>query len=222
VPPGDHQAGDLGEPVLTDQIPLLAEPGNRREVRLFVPIYQKQAVLDTVENRRKHLQGFVVGVFSPRQILEEGLHTTMPAGIDIWLADSTDPANERALCFHQSRLRSADSDPSKAPIDAGRSELRLSETLDVAGRRWTVTCVAVPQFVAMRTTWYPWGAAAAGLLLTGLLASYLAGIAKRDARTMQLAAQLTETNRQLEKESADRDESRVDAANEPNEVQNPV
>ncbi len=74
----------------------------------------------------------------------------------------------------------------------------------MAGRRWTVTCVAVPQFVAMRTTWHPWCAAASGLLLTALLAAYLAGIAKRDAQTRQLAAQLTDTHRRLEKESAER------------------
>jgi PAS domain S-box-containing protein len=204
-----RRACDLGEPALTGQIPLLAEPANRRGVRLFVPIYRKQAVLDTVENRRKYLLGFVVGVFSPKETLEEGLRTLMPAGIDIWVSDSTDSADEHALCYHRSRLRPAGSEELKEATNPDNSVLRLSETLDVAGRRWTVACVAVPQFVAMRTTWYPWGAAAAGLLLTGLIASYLAGIAKRDARTIQLAAQLTETNRQLEKESADRKQAEL-------------
>ena len=202
-----RRACDLGEPALTDRIPLMAEPGKRREVRLFTPIYQKNAAIDNVENRRKHLQGFVVGVLSPKQVVEEALRTLVPAGIDIWLVDSTDRTDEHPLYYHRSRLRPGDSDPSGLPIDTGKDEFHLSDTLDVAGRRWRVTCVAVPQFIAARTTWYPWGAAAAGLLLTGLLAAYLAGIAKRDAQTVQLAAQLTETHRRLEKESADRQQA---------------
>jgi PAS domain S-box-containing protein len=204
-----RRACDLGEPVLTDRLPLAAEPGNRREVRLFVAIYHKNVALDTVERRRKHLQGFVVGVFSPRQVVEEAIGTLMPAGIDIWLVDSTDPTAEHSLYFHRSRMRPPDSDPSTLSIDAGKKGLCWSETLDAAGRRWTVTCVAVPQFVAARTTWYPWGAAAAGLLLTGLLAAYLAGIARRDAQTKQLAAQLTETHGRLEKESSDRKQAEL-------------
>ena len=204
-----RRACNLGEPTLTDRIPLMAEPGKHREVRLFIPIYQKNAAIDTVENRRKHIQGFVVGVLSPKQIVEEALRTLMPAGIDIWLVDSTDPADEHPLYYHRSRLRPPDSDPSRLPTDTGKNEFRLSETLDVAGRRWAVTCVAVPQFIAARTTWYPWGAAAAGLLLTGLLAAYLAGIAKRDVQTTQLAAQLRETQRRLEKESADRKQAEL-------------
>ncbi len=199
-----RRACDLGEPALTDRIPLPAGPGKRREARLFIAVYQKNVPLDTVENRRKHLQGLLVGVFSPKQVVEGALRTLTPGGIDIWLVDSTDPSDEHPLYYHRSRLRPPDSDPSRLPTDAGKNEFRLSETMDVAGRRWTVVCVAIPQFIAARTTWYPWGAAAAGLLLTGLLAAYLAGIAKRDAQTVQLAAQLRETHRQLEKESADR------------------
>ena len=195
------RACDLGEPVLTDRLPLAAEPGNRREVRLFVAIYQKNVAHDTVERRRKRLRGFVVGVFSPRQVVEDALGTLMPAGIDVWLADSTDPIAEHSLYFHRSRMRPPDSDPSTLSIDAGANGFCWRETLDAAGRRWTVTCVAVPQFVAARTTWYPWGAAAAGLLMTALLAAYLAGIANRDARTRQLATQLTETHRRLEQET---------------------
>ena len=74
----------------------------------------------------------------------------------------------------------------------------------MAGRRWTVTCAAVPQFVRHENHVVSLGAAAAGLLLTGLLAAYLAGIAKRDAQTTQLAAQLTETTGDWRRKVADR------------------
>ncbi len=198
------RARDLGQPVLADRVPLPTGPDNRLEVRLFLPVYQKNVDLDTVEKRRQHLQGFLVGVLSPKQIVEKALRALMPAGIDIWLVDSTDPTAEHPLYYHRSRLQPADSGLSALPTHAGKSSFCLSDTLDLAGRRWTVICAASPQFVAVRTTWHPWGAAAAGLLLTGLLAAYLAGIAKRDAQARQLAAQLTDVHRRLEKESADR------------------
>jgi PAS domain S-box-containing protein len=199
-----RRACDLGESALTGGILLPTEPGNRREVRLFLPVYRNHVPLDTVERRREHLQGFIVGVFSPKRTLEESLRTRMPAGIDIWLVDCTDPAGERPLCYHESRLRPADADLLKDALCAAKGTLQLDETLELAGRRWKVICAAVPQFTAIGTTWHPWGAAGGGALLTALLAAYLVGMAKRDARMTQLAAQLTETNCRLEKESAER------------------
>jgi PAS domain S-box-containing protein len=204
-----RRACDLGEPALSDRIRLSAEPGNRREVRLFLPIYRKNVALDTVEKRREHLRGFIAGAFSPRQVVEKALRTLTPAGIDIWVIDSTDAANEHPLYYHRSRLHPPDSDTPWRPTAAAQNKFRRTETVDVAGRRWTVTCAAIPQFVALRTTWYPWGGAAAGLLLTALLTAYLAGIGKRDAQTRQLAAQLMETHRRLEEESADRKQAEL-------------
>lgn len=201
------QACNLGEPVLTGRLPASTASGNRHEVRYFVPIYGSNAVLDTVEKRRQRLLGFIVAVLRPKQMVDGAFSVLMPAGIDVWVSDSTDPGHERPLSYHQSRLRPATDDASAPSIDTAQSELHLSDTLDVAGRRWTVNCLASPQFVAARTTWYPWGAAGAGLLLTVLLSEYLAGISRRDAETMYLAKQLKETTRRLEQESADRKEA---------------
>ena len=80
-----RRACEFGRPVLTERTPLYAKPGNRNEVRLLLPVFEKQAVLDSAENRRKHLQGFVVGVLSPKEIVEQGL-VAADAGGDRYLA----------------------------------------------------------------------------------------------------------------------------------------
>ncbi len=77
------RACDLAEPMLTGRIPAAAGLGKRAEVKLCIAIYQKNVALDTVQRRRKHLRGFVVGVLSPRRLVEEAISTLMPAGIDI-------------------------------------------------------------------------------------------------------------------------------------------
>ncbi len=53
-------------------------------------------------------------------------------------------------------------------------------------------------------TWYPWIATAAALLLSGLLAAYLTGIANRNARMAQLAAGLAHANCRLTGEITER------------------
>ena len=115
-------------------------------------------------------------------------------------------------------MRPADDGPSTANVDADEKTLRLSETFDIAGRRWTVVCAAVPQFVAMRTTWYPWCVAAAGLLLTGLLAMYLIGISKQHAKTTSLPRNWRKPtgvwNKKLRSKA-----SRVVVAHQPGEIQ---
>ena len=57
-----------------------------------------------------------------------------------------------------------------------------------------------------RMTWYPWAGGATGLLMTGLLALYLFGIAKWNGRAARDAAQLTESNQGLTQEIAKRKE----------------
>ncbi len=199
------RARDTDQPALTSKILLPDESGGRVGVRLFVPIYRNKAVLNTVEHRRENLEGFAVGVLRLKEIAQESLSSIMPAGIDIQLLDSTDSRHEQPLYLHWSRLRTSEIARAEERDPRQRLGLCFTRTLDVAGRQWTIICSASPQFIAMETTWYSWGAGAMGLLLTGLLVAYLIGIANRNARTANFAVQLTTTNQRLKSEIADRE-----------------
>ena len=71
--------------------------------------------------------------------------------------------------------------------------------------KWTVACETIPEFAAVRETWNPWAAGLACLVLTGVLAFYLVGVAARNTIMLRLAAQLTQANERLEHETRDRE-----------------
>jgi PAS domain S-box-containing protein len=82
--------------------------------------------------------------------------------------------------------------------------MSLSDTLDIAGQKWTVVCIPSAEFISAMTTWQPWVVGTGSLLLSGLLAFYLLTIAVRNAKTARLADMLAATNQQLKCEIIDR------------------
>ncbi len=198
------RARDSGEAAMSREIVAPDSSNNAASARLFLPVYQRNAAVNTVEERRKHLAGFVVGVLSFEGIAKESLATFAPSGIDIQFIDNTNPNDDKVLYEHLTRIHAL-KDAAREDRVAGRqSEFSFASSKEMGGRRLNILCTPNPQFIASKTTWLPWIAAAGGLLLTGLLAAYLAGIADRNVKAACLAAQLTRTNRQLEREIADR------------------
>jgi PAS domain S-box-containing protein len=197
-------ACDTGQFAMTSPMMSSREFGSRVEARLLLPVYRKGVALDTAQDRRKHLIGMVAAVVSPQTIVEKGLRALMPAGIDIWVVDSTNPAQETMFYYHRSRRQTTERALPKDALGAQDDAIQVSKPLEMAGRHWTVTCAAAPQFFVGKITWYPWNAALAGLLLTGVLATYFAKIIHQNIEVSQLAAQLKNTNRRLETEIAER------------------
>ncbi|MBU4270655.1 MAG: CHASE domain-containing protein [Planctomycetes bacterium] len=174
-----RRACDTGQFAATSKILLPRELGGRAGVRLFLPVYRKNVALDTVADRRKDLEGFIVGVLRLKGIVDQSIAALTPMGTDTSLFDNSDPRHEHPLYYHPTRLYARDAAPNRVETAPPQIGLAFAEPLDVGGRRWTVVSTAGPQFIAARMTWYPWGAGAAGLLITGLLAAYLAEMASK-------------------------------------------
>ena len=194
-----NEARDTGKCALTAQIPRSSEHESE-DVRAFLPVYRKNVPLDTVEQRRRSLEGFIVGILNPKWIIKEGLANLTPAGVDVKLIDTTDPNSPQVLYHYTSRTRT----PESGGDSASQFALSLQESFQVAGREWTVACTAAPSFIARHATWHPWIISIGVFMLSGFSGLYLIGIAKSNSKTARLAQQLTVTNRQLEKEIADR------------------
>ncbi|MCD4728391.1 MAG: PAS domain S-box protein [Pirellulales bacterium] len=182
-----RQSRDTGRIIMTSKMLLPHELGDQVGVRVFLPVYKKQAALNTAEKRRENLQGFIVGVIRLKGIAEESLAALTPVGIDISLIDDSAHANERTLYSYSSRTRILNTAPATPPEN---DDFSFRVRKEVAGRQWTIVCAASPQFFADRMTLYPWGGAAAVLLLTGLLTAYL-------LRKGWMAAKLAENERKL-------------------------
>ena len=194
-----NEARDTGKCELTTKIPRSSKYESE-DVRAFLPVYRKNVSLDTVKQRRRNLVGFIVGILSPKWIIEEGLGNLSSAGVDVKLIDTTDPNNPQVLYSHASRTREQD----HVGGSTTQSALSSRESFQIARRNWTVACTAAPAFIAMRATWYPWICAVGVFLLTGFSGLYIIGITERNFITTRLAEKLSATNSQLEKEIAER------------------
>jgi len=173
---------DSRKMVATARITLVQETGEKYGLLVFRPVFQKGNALDTIAARRKHLEGFVLGVFRIGDIVQSALADLAPAGIDILLYDHSAPVNEDLLYFHGSRTRQKQLWWPKAEEALGRSELRYSHTLDVAGRKWSIECSETPYFMAAGRSWQPWLASLALLLCTAIVAVYFIVNTRRGAR----------------------------------------
>ena len=206
-----NRSGDTGDMLATARIILVQETRDQYGFLVFLPVYRKGASTDSVQDRRDNLLGFVLGVFRVGDIFEKALTYLEPAGTDLQLVDQSAPEGECFLYHHYARTREAPAGPVPMLADL-RAGLHHEVTLEVAGRQWLIVCAPTPRFLAARRTWYPWGVLAAGLVLTGLLTSYLVSSIGRARRTERLVAALSKANEQLKTEIAERKQAQEVAA----------
>ncbi|MGR3173653.1 MAG: CHASE domain-containing protein [Candidatus Scalindua sp.] len=167
-----NKSRDTGEMAATSRITLVQEKGNQYGFLVFIPVYNNQALIDTVEKRRENLTGFVSGVFQIGDTIEASLRY-LGKGIDIYLYDKSSHQDEQ---FIYKYLSQSEHDIGQK-IDQLEIEhndtLSVSHTFDVADRKWLIVCKPAPEYIESRTTWYPWEFLLGGLLLTGVFAVYL-------------------------------------------------
>ncbi|MEN8215641.1 MAG: CHASE domain-containing protein [Pseudomonadota bacterium] len=142
-----NQARDSGTP---QEISIALE--NTQQVSIFVPVFQKQSPINTLAQRREHLQGFIVGVLNIKDIVDSALELMPAKNIDIRLQDESLFETERSL----------------APP---RGILYLKKTFEVAGRTWSILCT--PAYPKAERIWLPFSILFAGLLFTILIVLYL-------------------------------------------------
>ncbi|MFQ5862735.1 MAG: CHASE domain-containing protein [Candidatus Brocadiales bacterium] len=190
---------DTGEMVATSRITLVQEKGNQSGFLVFLPVYRNEAIINTVEERRENLIGFVLGVFRVGDIVETSLTYLEKKGIDICLFDQSSSQDEESLYTHLSGRR-GDRDQSIMQQEAKYDDaLHVSRTIDVADRKWLMVCTSTPELFEQGRTFYPWGLLFGGLLFTGLVVVYTK---TRTSQTMQveqlvskLSAEITERKR---------------------------
>jgi HD-GYP domain-containing protein (c-di-GMP phosphodiesterase class II) len=165
-------ARDSGQTVSSGRITFV-EDSTQYGFFVALPVYRVEIPADTVEERRKNLLGFVLGVFRPGNLLEWALDQLQPQGIDVCLRDATTPAGENIAFFHASRTRDHPEEPEDRSALRDLKGWEYKTDLNVAGYKWSIVCAPTHGFVASRKTWWPWGVLSGGLIFTVMLAAYL-------------------------------------------------
>ncbi len=193
-------ARDNSRIVATEKIQLGQGGPEINSFLVFVPLYQKGMPASTVEQRREHLAGFVVGVFHVHVLLERSMSFADVQDINICLADLSVPSDKRYLCHHENGHN-----------DQGKSSSGINKqiTLDVATRKWSVICTPGKGMIHYYKTEKPWIIFGAGLLTTFFVFTYFLTTYKKTEAIQQLVAVRTE---ELNTELTQRKQAEIELA----------
>lgn len=165
------------EAVASAWLSLAQDTAEQFGVLLFLPIYRSGVSHRTLEERRAHLQGFVMALFRLGPLVEKSLHDVALGTIGLQLSDVTDAVSSYCLSLQlrASHMSSWTFLPRQSTAaEAMRAGLHWERAFNVAGRTWSVLFHPTPE--ARRThTWLSWSILAGGILLTLLCGGFIGG-----------------------------------------------
>jgi PAS domain S-box-containing protein len=216
-----HRSRDTGKMVSTSRITLVQGTGKQHGFLAFLPVYASLSSLDTILDRRKHLVGFVLGVFRIGEVMARSLDSLDPAGIDIGLYDLDAPEGEKLLHVYRSHQTTPGGRAQVSEDTDGDTALQYTRTFDVAGRRWEVRCSADPALFSEGRTWIPWEFLLSGLAITFLMTANMLSAARQNmsvsrayVKLAEEAGQRAESDRAVERTATELTQL-IDTANAP-------
>ena len=188
-------ARDSGKAVSSGRIKLVQELEPSYGVLVNIPVYQNHVPVDTVEQRRLHLKGYLTGVIQLKDALTKILNYTEEEGIVHRLLDDSAP-NESALLYQDNHY-----------LDQGGLELHENRLipgsiiyqsqipLSFALRDWRLEILAGKTFIALHRSENTALILLVGLLITGMLGFFVLVVSGRDGK---LRNQIYERNMALQ------------------------
>ncbi len=243
VAPPDRESSRLGEDLAASELyrPLLGNARDWNQVVLvtrhgetpeafpaqcclmFLPVYLNGSPVETVEERRNRLYGFVGARFDTPQVAQVAFGRLEQKGLTFAMFD---PSRDGEPEWLYRSTTQAVSLPTEELAQAAESapDVRLGD------RAWKLLCQASPVYLARERSWTPWLVLLAGAAMMTLAASLLFVIVGRTARVEKLVnrrtLELRKANEELAKairqaESANRAKSDF-LANMSHEIRTPM
>ncbi|UZW57773.1 response regulator [Sphingobium sp. JS3065] len=204
-------ARDSGEINAAAHIRLPRMDDGTPRIALFAPVYDGGEQI-AVDQRRKHLKGFVVAVLRIGDVIQGAIDLMPRKGVDLYLLDSSAPAAQRVLLSIMAPGSKAKRRPGAGP--AMDSDLFHSSSLVIGNSVFTIYTAATDAYGDKRGATTPTIALAGGLAVTLILFIYLVSLANQRARTEQVVAQRTAelrgVNMRLEERTIQLEESETE------------
>jgi PAS domain S-box-containing protein len=158
-----EQARDMGQPVTTGKVELHHHPPTNSAMGfiIYLPVYQPDAPLATVEERRAALRAFVFGSFVPSQLWAKVVQESDQSSLALQIYDGDQPAPRRLLFDSTAGRDSAAGVP--APRFSG------PVVLGGLGRTWRLDFSTRPGFEQDSRLMAPWLTLGGGFLVSLLL-----------------------------------------------------
>jgi serine phosphatase RsbU (regulator of sigma subunit)/CHASE1-domain containing sensor protein/anti-sigma regulatory factor (Ser/Thr protein kinase) len=192
------QARDAGEPRATKTVYVLTEapPSHNADLALrrgfvvYLPIYQKGEPQGTVAERRRALQGFIIGCFVSEKLLDGILKGSFNPAIDFEVYDGEELASSPLLY---------DRDGIKRARQKGDESLFSKESrVEVAGREWSLYFATLPKFEKGAESNLPAFVLASGVAVSLLLFGITLLLVRSRTRVERTSKDLEVANKDLE------------------------
>ena len=156
-------------------------PASRNGIQVFAPIYKNHASLETPEDRKKNLDGFVVVAFHIRRMLESVFKNMNSTDLEMRIFAQGIRDKEKLIYTYNPQS-----------IEKLKHSWKTKSEVNVAGHIWTIICSSTPSF---RKSNYRWEAPVVfivGILLGFLLAIYIFSFERSRIQKIMVALSLTD------------------------------
>src|SRR5829696_2606851 len=192
------RARDTGEPRATKRVNVLTEtsPNSSADLALrpgfvvYLPIYQKGVPLGTVAERRRALQGFIVGSFVSEALLDRIFKGSFDPAIDFEVYDGGDTASSPLLYDRDGVKRAGERE--------NESLFSKESRVEVAGREWGLYFATLPRFEKGAESKLPAFVLANGVAVSLLLFGLSWILVRSRTRVERASKDLEQSNKELE------------------------
>ncbi len=198
------QARDTGRPVACQPLTLFRireDEQSHTGVLVYLAIYQNGLPVQTIQQRRDHLIGYVSSVVEIQTLADLALRDTEYPDLNVEVKDIT-PQTVSIVDQEESANRQK---PMSTHWLQDNRQTELSLPLWVAERQWQLRIVSTK---IKTSSWHVWGVFFAGSLYSILLAGFLRQISQQANQVRKLViqktAQLCQANDELQEEVAQR------------------
>jgi PAS domain S-box-containing protein len=180
---------DTGQATISRKLFLRQDSEQRAAFHLVVPVYHNRAPIDTVEERRRALAGWVYTPVRMEDLMSRILGRG-ETGVDFEIFDGTEASSETLLYDFDGHLGTGAAPRDLATAYSHR-QFREERRIEAGGRVWTLVASTTPGFAHSTDKWSGLlvlvGGCALSLLLFGMLRSLLT----TRARALGMADQMT-------------------------------
>ncbi len=188
-----ERARDSGMPQASPRLNIFQNSKASYGTLIFRPIYRKGSVPNTVEARRRNLQGFVVGGIIIPDMISASFSNIHELGFDIVITDGMASSMQRLLYDS----RTADHKEPIEGVAAYPDELYWQRQINVAGRLWTIHCIQSQAMLIGHQNWTIWFVLSGGFVFTGLLGVFVLVVTARADIVQRLVEEKTKEQSEL-------------------------
>lgn len=201
-----YEARDQNKILITELIDLFIKDEKLQGFLILNPIYEKNSPIETIEQRRENLLGFILGAHTINDIAKTLLRGGKFKSINIVILDITQPDNYSVLYKNISE----ETDISKlltnkaSTKEIGKAEVTYIHTLTIGGRNWKIIAYPTENFYASMKSTYPFIVLLFGIILTFLISWTLKS---NFEKTMEVERLVQERTKDLAEKERDLNQS---------------